>query len=614
MKRLFTLFLLLAAIGLANVKAETEQKWWGYAETGGVLTGLGTTAAETYHCAIFIPGNHVVAGGKTINAVRFLLTSKNVKDVKVWLAAKKPTSITTTNCLQVVDVDAADLGNSFNEINLPTPYTIPKEGVYVGYSFTVTSVTYQSDAYPVMTTGTDAPNGLLLKTSNSLTSWGDLNGQGFGVLFLQVLLEGTFQDKLAVPMSLGKVFAKTGETMTKKLTILNNGANPIKDVDVTITSGSGEVSEQHLTMDSPVPSFARGTADIVVTGEATVGETQPTVTVTKVNGQANLSPENSATFTLVTLDEIIERTVVMEQYTGTGCGWCPRGHVGMAKMRSTFGDKFIGIALHQYSGQTSDAMYLASSKYASLDFGGAPSARMNRGEEIDPFYGSGDDVCDDFRAAAAEPATCAVEVSGVCDEDMKTVNATATVKSLTGGTYNVEFVVVADSLTGVGTGWNQANFYIQYSSSELGPELEMFASDGKLGTNPIKNFVFNDVAIASSYVSNKNQVAALTMTANETKQAEYGVTMPTYTKLKSALKKDNIYVVALVVGSDGMIVNAAKAKVAFSATGIRDMVQPTDNSGQTATYSLDGRQLSAPSSGISIVRRSDGRTIKVIRK
>lgn len=59
----------------------------------------------------------------------------------------------------------------------------------------------------------------------------------------------------------------------------------------------------------------------------------------------------------------------------------------MKKLRDKFTDSFVGIAIHQYN--ESDVMYCRN--YAILDFGGAPTCRINRNDVIDPFYGSNDE-------------------------------------------------------------------------------------------------------------------------------------------------------------------------------------------------------------------------------
>lgn len=91
MKKFFTFMMVLAVASILNVQAQVLQRervampvvnnlhrasitpdanqgWWGYADNDSEMTGLGVNGADTYHCAIFIPGDHIVAGGKTIQA------------------------------------------------------------------------------------------------------------------------------------------------------------------------------------------------------------------------------------------------------------------------------------------------------------------------------------------------------------------------------------------------------------------------------------------------------------------------------------------------------------------------------------------------------------------
>ena len=305
--------------------------------------------------------------------------------------------------------------------------------------------------------------------------------------------------------------------------------------------------------------------------------------------------------------------MLVEQFTGTGCGYCPRGHVGMAKMRETFGDRFAGVAIHQYSNQSSDAMYIASNKYAKLNFSGAPSARINRGIEVDPYYGSRNSILQDMEAELAIPAMVNVQVSGTFDETNTKVDAQANLRSLFDGIYKVEFVLTADGLTGTGAGWNQANYYAQYSASQVEEDLAEICKGGKYGTNPIQGYTFNDVAIASSYVSGSNKVSSQNLTAGETTEVSYTLELPTYAKLKNALQMDKIYVIAILIDNDGRVVNVAKTKVAdYESTAISGVHNTTAT--EATRYTLDGRQVNAPQRGLNIIRLSDGTIRKVMVK
>ena len=614
MKKFFTLFIMLA-VTMLSYGQTGNQLWWGYVNGSEKTSGLGVQQADVYHCAIFIPGNHGIAGGKTIRSVRFGLTAPNATNCKVWLASSLPATVDKNSTLQMADVAATELGKQQIEVALPTAYAIPAEGVYVGYSFTVSDVVYQADAYPILIAGTDQPNSLLIKTDNLVPEWSDMYGSGYGALYMQVLLEGEFADNTATPSITGEYYAQLGGSTQVAVSLLNNGASPLTSIDYTITTDGVAGAEQHLELESPIAFNNSGRATIEVAADAEAGSKTKTLTVTKVNGQANNAPVTTSDFTLITLEKLIARNVAVEQFTGTGCGWCPRGHVGMAKMREAFGDRFIGIAIHQYSNQSSDAMYLAPSKYANHGLNGAPSCRLNRGESMDPYYGSGEDVLYDMQQALAVPALAEVSVSGVMDTNKTKIDAKATLTPLIAGNYTLEFVAVADGLTGTGTGWQQTNYYSAQYASQTGITKSSLPEDLQYLFDLRSTFTgtFNDVAIASSYVSSKNQVEKLTLTANEEREVSYTITMPTYTKLKNALKDDQIYVVALLVDAQGKIVQAAKQQVSIAdPTGIEDVksmadAQPTD------VYTLDGRKSSNAQRGLQIVRLSDGRTVKVVK-
>lgn len=614
MKKFFTLFIMLA-VTMLSYGQTGNQLWWGYVNGSEKTSGLGVQQADVYHCAIFIPGNHGIAGGKTIRSVRFGLTAPNATNCKVWLASSLPATVDKNSTLQMVDVAATELGKQQIEVALPTAYAIPAEGVYVGYSFTVSDVVYQADAYPILIAGTDQPNSLLIKTDNLVPEWSDMYGSDYGALYMQVLLEGEFADNTATPSITGEYYAQLGGSTQVAVSLLNNGASPLTSIDYTITTDGVAGAEQHLELESPIAFNNSGRATIEVAADAEAGSKTKTLTVTKVNGQANNAPVTTSDFTLITLEKLIARNVAVEQFTGTGCGWCPRGHVGMAKMREAFGDRFIGIAIHQYSNQSSDAMYLAPSKYANHGLNGAPSCRLNRGEAMDPYYGSGEDVLYDMQQALAVPALAEVSVSGVVDTNKTKIDAKATLTPLIAGNYTLEFVAVADGLTGTGAGWQQTNYYSTQYASQTGITKSSLPEDLQYLFDLRSTFTgtFNDVAIASSYVSSKNQVEKLTLTANEEQEVSYTITMPTYTKLKNALKDDQIYVVALLVDAQGKIVQAAKQQVSIAdPTGIEDVksmadAQPTD------VYTLDGRKSSNAQRGLQIVRLSDGRTVKVVK-
>ena len=146
--------------------------------------------------------------------------------------------------------------------------------------------------------------------------------------------------------------------------------------------------------------------------------------------------------------------------------------------------------------------------------------------------------------------------------------------------------------------------------------MKIFCSGGKYGSSSVKGFVFNDVAVGTSYNKNGvNQVEALgTIAAGETREVSFTLSLPTKATLRNALKKGTIYVVALVIDKDGLIANAAKRLVDEDTVDGVSNVSTDFNTETTVRYSLNGMQLTTPQRGINIVRMADGNVRKVVVK
>ncbi len=120
--------------------------------------------------------------------------------------------------------------------------------------------------------------------------------------------------------------------------------------------------------------------EIPLAAEVGAGKHQVDVWVTKVGDRPDgIGSDSRAQFTLVGQNERYARKVVVEEGTGTWCGYCPRGIVGMRTMLQNYPDNFIPIAVHD-----GDNMY--SSSYGELNgrFSGFPSCTMNRKYDFDP--------------------------------------------------------------------------------------------------------------------------------------------------------------------------------------------------------------------------------------
>lgn len=584
---------------------------WGY-YLGGFndLTGVGVGAATTYWAGYFVPGDGVLKGA-SINGVNLpIWTTGNMSNVSVWISEDLNTNVVSQN------VDKATLAqNSYNAVALDEPFAIPETGVYVGVKFTITRANTNGDAYPILCGAGGDPNSLIMKYGN--TTWADYSNQ-FGSYAMQLFCSDvSLPERNAYFKSSKEAYVLPSGEASLPVVIASDATVPVTSIDYVVEI-NGNKTSKHLDLTTPIESGIGKTVNETISftiPETEFGTYTANISIEKVNGEANDASEKVLTATYRVVPKIVNRKTVVEEFTGTGCGYCPRGWLGMELMKETK-ENFIGIAFHQYN--NSDPMYVANYYPISrLGINGAPGCAMDRKLlGIDPYYGSGNSIIDDFDNCSSIYPDVDVTVSGKFNDDFTAVDITADIEYLTnGGEYTVAFVLTADDLSGTTTAWRQSNYYASNSPSG-DPLMDQFCKGGIYGTSYVY-LTFNDVMIGSSYNnSGANLAPALTEEAKVgvTETTSYTVSMPTKTTLKEAIDNNKVYAVVLVIAKDGTIANAGKAKVTGEGldTGIKNSV--VTNQQEVTRFNVAGQQLSAPQKGLNIIKHADGKTSKVIVK
>ena len=348
----------LSAVKKAFTRAD-GQLWWGYFAGDEYIDYLGTSNAETFDCAIYVPAGHNFVGPSTIKAIRFYLnTASNVSMAKVWISKSLPSSVDNADYVQNVGVSS--LVNGANDVELMTPYAVNNGAVYVGYSFTI-----KSAEYCIAMGGDYVDNSLYLRSSNTVTSWGAVSN--FGKLALKVLLEGgNYPANDAAPSDFGSFVVESGKSVSVPVTITNGGSETITSISYTITT-NGNVSSEKTINTPSIPFAASAVVNIPFESDAVEGTTEKTFTITKINGKANMSSKNSAKGTMTTVAnlKVWPRTVLIEEFTTEYCGYCPQAAAGLSSFMNTYTDlaERVAIVCH-HSGYYTDWLTIdASERY-----------------------------------------------------------------------------------------------------------------------------------------------------------------------------------------------------------------------------------------------------------
>ena len=528
---------------------KAEGDVWGYYTGEKPLQAISMGSTEA-HVAIFIPGDETMVGAQ-ITAIRIPVGPdfdlSTYEQGTAWLAESLEGDVKVRE-MQMQEMKAWD----YTEFILAEPYTITSKGVYIGFSCPKwVYVCYVKEAAQ--------PGGAWERSSNG--TWH--NNSNYYRFVIQARVNGHHLPAVSAHTTeTERNITYPGVAATIPFTLYNDGLTSISSIDYTLNvDGQQMQRHQDLALVSGIDQHK--SLDVEITGPSQPNKTyNVTLTIDKVNGQPNSSPKKTLTQQFQNLSRQVVRRTVMEEGTGTWCTYCPRGMAAMQQARDTFGDRFIGIAIHNSYSSTSGIDPMDIGSYG-LSFSSFPSCRIDRADiTFDPYFDTfGADEGGNILEAALQMATDVdVTVKGVWNADKTQVIATSEVEFLSGGQgYSVAYVLVADGVKGSGSAWNQSNYYSGVSSYASNPYMKPYVD----APNPITDMAFNDVMIGSSYKYWQNQANPYSgaFTPGCKKLNSYTLSMPTEGQLAEAIDKEQVYVVALVFNADGTIANAAKAKV-----------------------------------------------------
>lgn len=603
---------------MKSAKAGTDQNMeFGYAlQTYTAYSFKGTTPGKTMvYLAVQIQPEDLarLVGNKItgINVTHGISTTTSMNPVNE-VAAFVTDDLTTTP----TNVKFGNLGKTawgVTSITLDTPFEITstEKPVYFGYVLTVPTT---SNSYYVPVDGiAGAPGSLIYGMSNTdamPTKWQQAGGE-MGALCLTATISGTTLPKNMISV-FGSYFPNLvtlNTTGNLALGVKNQGSNLIQSLEVTTKVADQEPYVKTVTFENPIPS--NSWAEVAVEGVPfnTEGIVNVTASITKVNGEAVETPISISGSTTV-LEHGYDRNLVIEEATGTWCGWCPGGIVMLEYINENYGDRFFSVAVH--GGNSTEPMKTASYAEFLNNVSGFPYSITNRVEEFSP--GSTVEAQKEFvdgiyQQCTSTPTYCKVDFTGEMEgTDNIKISANAEFSLSVSESHSLAFIVVEDS---VGP-YLQSNYY--------GTENVPMAGWEKEGSKV--KMLFNDVArYIDSYPSIENSLPA---TIEKGKVYTCDRVVPV-----KNVKGSKFRVIAIITNDKtGEIVNASKVEfekpvdTAISGVEAENNVAVSAANGSItvtgaktwAVYSIDGRKVASASSltpGIYVVV-ADGHSQKVV--
>ena len=571
--------------------------------------GTGDSRNETYDVALRIADPAFV--GCQVKGVRiFFTTIEGLSATRAWLS--KELTVKSTKFIgpdvETLDFEAVE---GVNEVMFSTPYTITDEGIYVGYSVLAAKDVNKA---PIRLTDTGSDNGLFVHTSGLYRGrFYTFDGEK-GALAIEVLLEGDIPQNAVRVDRVTSGHMLCGEQGQAEVDIINCGGNSVTSVDYTVLVGDQLTETGHAELAEPLPAICgrRTKMTVNVPAPTEQGLYDVVVRVDRVNSVANSLTDAAAGTTVKCYRELPVHRAVLEEYTGTWCGWCPRGFVGLEEMNRLHPDDFIGISYHSHNNgsTTKEPMeILAPSQFPwnSDQLGGWPGypcGVLDRTAVCDPFFGFGGigdmGIDEAWQMACSVIAPAAVEVqSEWIDETTLEVEALVTFPFDDDDVhYALSFILTSDGLSGTTGDWVQLNNYRNYATP-LPPSMDKFVK----GDAYVSGLVFNDVFVGWS---GSQPIAGSLPESVEGEKAYSCKYTFDITAIPEELISDKkkLRVNALLIDTrTTTIANANKAWAGRSSLDEPDAVSTIARDAKAvspACYDLQGRRISNPRHGLYV--------------
>lgn len=297
--------------------------------------------------------------------------------------------------------------------------------------------------------------------------------------------------------------------------------------------------------------------------------------VSDVDGETDVIQANSnveAYYSTPTTTKF-PRKIVMEEATGTWCGYCPAGIATIEKMNERYPDNFIAIAIHNDEMEPTDDNYYPFYSMVS----GFPSARINRSYWCDLWSFDLDETKDQGEAIIKAEAE-------FTSDSYVAVNTETTFGFSDNGSteYRIAYVVVEDN---VGP-YYQANYYSDPNAADDPNNLVNWW----VHQDSYVEMTYNDVARTIYDYEGIAGLLPKEITEGETYKCQYTLTLP-----DNVQNVKNLKIVTLLIDtSTGEILNADRTTIAgdYDATAIQTIkAVKTD----APVYTLSGQQVSRDS-------------------
>jgi hypothetical protein len=241
----------------------------------------------------------------------------------------------------------------------------------------------------------------------------------------------------------------------------NSGFNAINSYDVYWSDGTNDHKQTISGLDIQFGKSATFTHSVpLILNPKTIQDIS--VRIENLNGNVDDDvTNNKLSKTITGLSFLPEKKVIVEEATGTWCGWCTRGVVGLKYMEKNYNDTHIGIAIHN-----NDPM--ANKLYdEAASFSGFPSSYVNRIGEFDPKDSTLEFI---HLQEITKAAPIELGMKATVDTESRKFDVQLFAKSAAQINKKLRFnvVITEDKIMKDKSGYDQANYYAGGGFGKMG--------------------------------------------------------------------------------------------------------------------------------------------------
>lgn len=512
------------------------------------------------------------------------------------------------NVLQedMISKEVPSTAKGWNTVLFDEPYTIEaNKEFFVGFDFTQKTTNdgqyYLNECFPLSYAPTRLSGSSFLVYCNIPKSkkgngWGWYNFSAYGAVSVQLIVEGDFPEYAVEPLEFLHFVTKPNTAADFDVECFNNSKEAISSLSYVVSIDGVAAEEKEAALTSSIGRGSYGVFNATFPGSAVAGQHKLDVTITKVNGNANLAAGKTFTGKMGVADSFYPRNVLIEEFTSENCGNCPRVIGYLKTALNTADDSRVTVVCH-HAGYGEDWLTrkwdtdITSMMYGNTGSTFAPAVGFNRDYSNISEQKSKGGVL--FLPGSS--SILKAKINKVIGQEANTKLDIEVVKCFDGTWATV-------TVNGeCNTGYNQDNSNFTFYLTEN--QVKAKKQAGASGTFYHDHVIRYNNSSWGEAVEWKDNKFTKTFTVN----------------LDSNWKTDDLTFVALLNGhnesnyKDNTVDNVAFMTYGAATTGINGVADNGETM-EVARYSLDGVKLSAPQKGLNIVKLSDGRTMKVMVK